>query len=90
MQGRQSKDHAAASAMATSQNSHAGSGGQPPRVAVMAAPSNATHCRTKPGRDVLGADAQVVREQHLLAGARRCVHRIGVKRRIGATIRVVR
>lgn len=56
----------------------------------MAAPSNATHSRTKPGRDILGTDAQVVREQHLLAGARRCVHRIGVKRRIGATIRIVR
>jgi len=39
-------------------------------------------------REVLGADAQVVREQHLLAGARRCVYRIGMKKTIGTPLRV--
>lgn len=39
-------------------------------------------------REVLGADAHVVREQHLLAGARRCVYRIGTKKTIETPLRV--
>jgi predicted ArsR family transcriptional regulator len=39
-------------------------------------------------REVLGTDAQVVREQHLLAGARRCVYRIGTKKTIETPVLV--
>ncbi|MFC4762233.1 helix-turn-helix transcriptional regulator [Dyella koreensis] len=39
-------------------------------------------------RDVLGNDAQVVREQHLLAGARRCVYRISPRRPVATPVRL--
>ncbi|WP_266160275.1 helix-turn-helix transcriptional regulator [Dyella silvatica] len=39
-------------------------------------------------QEVLGADTRVVREQHLLAGARRCVYRISPSRSITTPIRV--
>jgi len=41
-------------------------------------------------REVLGTEAQVVREQHLLAGARRCVYRISPRRAIGTPVRLQR
>jgi predicted ArsR family transcriptional regulator len=37
---------------------------------------------------VLGSEANVVREQHLLAGARRCVYRISARRPVGTTVRL--
>lgn len=39
--------------------------------------------------EVLGKQAQVVREQHLLAGARRCVYRISTRRTITTPVRLV-
>lgn len=39
-------------------------------------------------REVLGDGAQVVREQHLLAGARRCVYRVGTRRTLATPLRV--
>lgn len=39
-------------------------------------------------REVLGSEAQVVREQHLLAGARRCVYRISTRCTVATPIRL--
>ncbi|WP_200949135.1 helix-turn-helix domain-containing protein [Frateuria sp. Soil773] len=39
-------------------------------------------------REVLGPQAQVVREQHLLAGARRCVYRISARRAVATPVRL--
>lgn len=39
-------------------------------------------------REVLGEQAQVVREQHLLAGARRCVYRISPRRPLNTPVRL--
>ncbi|SFS05142.1 Predicted transcriptional regulator, ArsR family [Dyella sp. OK004] len=39
-------------------------------------------------REVLGDEAQVVREQHLLAGARRCVYRISQRRLLNTPVRL--
>lgn len=39
-------------------------------------------------REVLGDEAQVVREQHLLTGARRCVYRISQRRPLNTPVRL--
>jgi len=39
-------------------------------------------------REVLGNEAQVIREQHLLAGARRCVYRISQRRPVPTLVRL--